>query len=431
VTTASSDPGRMPRRVLVTGLGVVSCLGLSLDEHWRRLLAGQAGIRALDGALPSVLPVKLEAPVVGVRVEDHIRNRMLRKLLLPSATFAVLAAGHALADAGLAGDEARLDECGLYFGSTSYEVAGRTFEPALRASFGADRVFDFARFAQVGMEQVDPLLIVKGLPNAAPCGVAIEHGIHGPNASYADGLTSGLQAVASGFEAVRSGIADVALVGGSDSLLLADHFIAHHVAARLILGDERPWLGARPFDTRRRGYVLGEGAAVCILEAEDHAHARDARVYGELLGAGETCVPLRADTDGRALEAAARAAMRIRPDEPAEPDVVFASGLGTFDDDQREADACRRLFPPPANVLITAATGALGMTGAAGGAFALVHALLGLRCGTIPPTTGCECVDPQCAVSVVRESRTFEMARALVWASDGARHVALSIGSMS
>jgi len=415
------------RRVMATGLGVVSCLGRDLDEHWRRLVRGDTGVGVLDGTLAAAMPVKLHAPVTGLRVEDHIHTRVLRKLLLPSAAFAVVAAGHALADAGIAGDDTRLDGCGVYFGSTSYEVSGRTFEPALRASFGADRAFDFSRFASVGMEQVDPLLIVKGLPNAAPCGVAIEHRLHGPNANYADGQTSGLQAAAAGFEAIRHGIADVAVVGGSDSLLLDEHVVGHYVAGRLLLGDDGSRVGARPFDARRCGYVLGEGAAVCVFEADDHARARGARVYGEILGAGETCAP-DGDADGRALREAARAAMDTHGDRVA-PDVVFASGLGTIDGDCREASACRSLFRAP--VPITAATGALGMTGAASGAFGLVHAFLGLRCGTIAPTTGYERSDPACAVTVVGTTLAHTISRALVWSSDGTRHLAMTIGSVS
>jgi 3-oxoacyl-[acyl-carrier-protein] synthase II len=420
------------RRVVATGLGVVSCLGQDLPEHWRRLVAGESGVRRLDGALAAVLPVKLQAPVVRFSVEERIRNRMLRKLLLPSATFAVAAAGEALADARLADDGARLERCGLYFGSVGYEVPGRTFEPALRSSFDAGRAFSFARFAEAGMEQVDPLLIVKGLPNAAPCGAAIEHGIRGPNASFANGPASGLQAALAAFVAIRFGVVDVALVGGSDSLLLADHFVAHHVAGRLLLGDEPPWLGARPFDERRRGYVLGEGAATCVLEAEEHARGRGARVYGAILGAGETCASPRGDEDGRSLEAAARAAMGdLRQPTVPHVDLVFATGIGTVADDIREARACRRLFPPPAPVQVTAATGALGVTGAASGAYGLVHALRSMASGTVPPTTGHEHADPCCAMPVVGRSEARAISSALVWTTDGARNVALLLGAVA
>jgi 3-oxoacyl-[acyl-carrier-protein] synthase II len=418
------------RRVVATGLGAVSCLGLNLDEHWRRLVAGESGASRLAGALAAVLPVKLQAPVVGLRVEDRIRNRMLRKLLLPSATFAVVAAGEALADAELAGDDARLEACGLYFGSVGYEVQGRTFEPALRSSFGAADAFSFARFAQVGMQQVDPLLIVKGLPNAAPCAVAIEHRIQGANASFAHGATAGLQAALAAFVSIRHGIIDLALVGGSDSLLLAEHFVAHHVAGRLLAGDEPPWLGARPFDARRCGYVLGEGAAACVLEAEDHARARGARIYAEILGAGETYASPLTDSDGRALEAAARAAMLpALSDRDSGADLVFATGLGTIDDDLREAHGYRRLFPPSTSVQVTAATGALGATGAASGAYALVHAVRSMVSGRIPPTTGYEQADPRCVLPVVERSEHRAISRALVWASDGARNVALLLGA--
>jgi 3-oxoacyl-[acyl-carrier-protein] synthase II len=202
------------------------------------------------------------------------------------------------------------------------------------------------------------------------------------------------------------------------------------VAGRLLIGDEPPWLGARPFDARRCGYVLGEGAATCVLEAEDHARARGARTYGEILGVGETCASPQTDGDGRALEAAAHAAMRPGPsDRDPSADVVFATGLGTIADDLREAHAHRRLFPPSTRVHVTAATGALGATGAASGAYALVHALRSMVSGTIPPTTGYEQSDPQCAVPVVARSEQKAISRALVWASDGARNVALLLGA--
>src|SRR5262249_47337803 len=228
-----------------------------------------------------------------------------------------------------------LDDCGLYFGTVDCELPGRTFEPALRASFDGGGCFDFGRFGTVGMEQVDPLLIVKGLPNAAPCAIAIEHGIRGANASYTSGHTSGLQAAVAGFDAIRRGVTDVALVGGSDSLLLTDQFIAHHLAGRLITGAERPWFGARPFDVCRAGYVLGEGAACVVLESAARARARAARVYGAVLAAGEVTSSGRdGDDDGRALEHAVCTAMR---DGGGEIDVAFTTSVGTSAADLREA----------------------------------------------------------------------------------------------
>jgi 3-oxoacyl-[acyl-carrier-protein] synthase II len=426
VTNRENGRQQLPlgRRVVATGLGVVSPLGANLEVHWRRLLAGASGIRRLEGEVAEILPVRLHAPVTGFHADAHIHNRMLRKLLLPSATFAVAAAGQALVDAGLAGDEPRLQTSGLYFGSVAYEVPGRTFAAALRASFGPDRRFDFSRFATLGMEQVDPLLIVKGLPNAAPCGIAIEHGIRGINASFTSGPTSGLQAAVAASDAIREGIVDIALVGGSDSLLLPEHFVAHSVDGLLRAGDARPWVGARPFDQQCDGYVLGEGAAACVLEAEEHALARGARIYGSLAGAAETTWTSGAvDDRGCSLEAAARGALGARTIGAVPVDAVFAMGLGTKVSDRRELEACSRLFPEHGAVPVTAATGAIGMTGAASGAFSLVHALRAIYGGAIPPATGCEEVDPRFRIVVAGETRLASTA--MVWATDGSRNVAL------
>jgi 3-oxoacyl-[acyl-carrier-protein] synthase II len=411
------------RRVVVTGLGAVSCLGHAFDEHWRRLLEGEAGVRLLPTDFPDSFPIKLQAPVIGFEVGHWIRNRMLRKLLLPSATFAVAAVGEALDDAGIADDEALLERCGLYFGSVTYELKARTFEPALRASFGPDGRFDFARFAQAGLELVDPLLIVRGLPNAAPCGVAIEHGLQGPNATFTNGATSGLQAVAVAFDAIRKGLVDIAVVGGSDSQLLTENIVAQNARGQLWAGDETPWLGARPFDRRRRGHVLGEGAAACVMEDADHAAARGARAYGEVLGTGSATDA--SDEDGAALAAAGRLA--ISGQEGGSPAVVFGCGTGTIAGDSREASATRRLFGAPA--LITAATGALGATGAASGVFALLHSLRAFAEELIPGTTGCDEPDPACDVLVVSRATRKRHSRSLVWSSDGTRNVAVLVGA--
>jgi 3-oxoacyl-[acyl-carrier-protein] synthase II len=408
---------------VVTGVGAVSCLGHGFDEHWRRLVLGEAGVRLLPTDFPDSFPVKLQAPVTGFEPGQRIRNRMLRKLLLPSATFAVAAVGEALDDAGIADDDALLERCGLYFGSVTYELKARTFEPALRASFGPDRRFDFARFAQAGLDLVDPLLIVRGLPNAAPCGVAIEHRLQGPNATFTNGATSGLHAVAVAFDAIRNGLADIAVVGGSDSQLLTENIVARHASGQLLTGDEPPWLGARPFDRRRRGHVLGEGAAACVLEEVDHAAARGARIYGEVLGTGSTTEA--SDEEGAALAAAGGEALSGQ--DGRSPDIVFGCGAGTMAGDRREASAVRDLLG--ASAMITAPTGALGATGAASGVFAFLHSLRAIVDGLIPPTTGYDEPDPGCDVRVVPHATRQLHSRALVWSSDDVRNVAMLVGA--
>lgn len=422
--------------VVATGLGVVSPLGLDAAEHFRRLDAGEAGVAPLAGARRRGIPLHFQAAVCGFDPRRAVANRMLRKLLQPSGAYAVAAAGAALADAGLpagralqaeeggAGDP-RLARAALYFGSVSYDLPSRLYVPALRASLDGDGRFRFARFGAQGVALVDPLLIVKGLPNAALCGIAIEHGIAGPNANFANGGVAGLEAVAFAAAAIRRGEAEIALAGGADSLLQPEHWIEHHLRGRLWEGEAPRAACCRPFAPGRQGYLPGEGAAVVVLESAAHARARGARVYAELAGDGETAAP---PEDGEeALAAAALQALAGSLDGP--PGAVFGQGLGTPEDDRREAAVHRRIFGGGADgdaVPFTSATGALGWTGAASGAFALVHALRAVARGLLPPTVGCDAPDPACALPLVHEVAHRPLARALVWASDeGRKNVAL------
>jgi 3-oxoacyl-[acyl-carrier-protein] synthase II len=452
-------------RVVATGLGVVSALAVGAGPHFRRLLAGEAGIGPLDGPRRRGIPVHFEAAVPGFDPRQAIGNRMLRKLLRPSGAFAVAAASEALGDAGL---PAPLAEAGLYLGSVSYDMPGRIYVPALKASFGPDGRFSFARFGEHGVPLVDPLLIVKGLPNAALCAVAIEHGIRGANANFAGGPAAGLAAVAAAAAAIRRGDTEIALAGGADSLREPEHLIEHYLGGRLWTGEEPRAAACRPFALGRQGYLLGEGAAVVVLESETHARGRGAATYAEIVGAGEAAGP--AEEAEETLLAAACEALGGGP----APDALFGQGLGTPADDLAEARAATRLAaelaapgsppgrrgaaarealllpaavpeapgPPPgrqsatatgaplAAISFTSATGALGYTGAASGALALAHALLALRHGVVPPTAGFDARDPGCPLVPVARARQRALARVLVWAGEeGGKSAALCLES--
>jgi 3-oxoacyl-(acyl-carrier-protein) synthase len=410
----------LSRRVVATGVGVVSCLGTTAPEHFRRLLVGESGVAPLTGSRGRGLPVHFELPVQGFDPRRAIRNRMLRKLLQPSGAYAVAAAGEALADAGLAstgrgeeeGGDPRMAAAGLFFGSVSYDLPSRLYVPALRASFGPDERFSFERFGRQGVALVDPLLIVKGLPNAALCGIAIEHGIQGPNANFANGAVAGLEAVIAAAAAVRRGEVEVAVAGGSDCLLQPEHLIEHTLRERLWTGEAPRATACRPFAAGRQGYLPGEGAAAVVLESADHARERGARAWAEVLGDGETAAGPGGEEE--ALAAAASFALA-----GALPDALFAQGIGTPADDLREARVAEALFG--GRVPVTAATGALGYTGAAGGILAFVHALWSLARGWLPPTVGCDEPDPGCPVPLVRAAERRPLATALAWATDEGR----------
>ena len=283
------------------------------------------------------------------------------------------------------------------------------------------------------MSLLDPLFLVRALPNAGLCGISLEFQVLGPNVNITNGTVSGLQAVATAAAAIRRGEVALAVAGGYDSLIRMDSIAEHLLAGRLATGQPGS-VACRPFDAERAGLALGEGAAFVVLESASHAAARGATVYGELRGIAHTtdatAFPRTDPCDGRALEQAARQALRSS-DGPAHPGAVFGDGLGTEADDLREANVFARLVEDGPTVY-TASTGAFGFAGAASGVFSLIHALLALDAQAVPPLTSCRRLDPRCRLRPAAPGDRACLERALVWNSDhGLKNVAAVVDRRS
>jgi 3-oxoacyl-[acyl-carrier-protein] synthase II len=421
-------------RPVVTGIGLLSPLALNSKEHFDAWLAGEFAVRLATNPEFGDLGPQMEARVHGFDRAHVIGNRMLRKLLSPSAGFSVAAAGQAIRDAGLADDRAAVERCGLYVGSLSLEIAPNVFVPPLEASLRRSGEFDLSLFARRGMRVLDPLFLVRALPNAGACGISIEHQVLGPNTNLTNGATSGLMAVGLAMAAIQRGELQCALAGGYDTLLVMDAIAEHHIEGRLSRHHGSPRSACRPFDCRRDGYALGEGAAFVLLESQEHAHARGARVYAELLSFAATTKsallhPDRAG-DPTALLEAGRRALEIAKCRPEEVGVVFGDGLGTENDDLREAQAVHGLFSRAA-VPFTAATSAIGYTGAVSGVFSLIHSLFAVERGVAPGLANCDDPDPRCPVHFLRRPEPMQSGRVVVWNSQrGVKNVAVVVGSV-
>jgi len=419
----------MNRVVVVTGMGVVSSIAKDKERHCRHLWSGETGMRRTDPATAYQRVCGLEAPVADFDRKALIKNRMLRKLLTTSAAYAVVAAGEALRDAGLAENPELLSRCGLFAGSVCIDFKPEMFIPALRESLDEKGGIDIARFALRGLQLIDPLFIVKTLPNGGIGGIAIEYQVTGPSLNITNGTVSGLQAIDAGARAVRSGVADVALAGSHDSMLSMDSIAEHLVAGRLADGVDDPQRACRPFANDRCGYVLGEASAFVVLESEEHARRRGALPYGTILGAGQsTEVAVGSGGDREGLVNAARGALEASGVSAEKVDVAFGDGLAVETDDLYEVDAMRRVFEHE-RVPFTSSVASVGFTGACTGALSLVHALQSMRTGVVPPTINCEWPDTACTLDLVREPREMAVHRALVWNSDGGvKNAAVMLG---
>jgi 3-oxoacyl-[acyl-carrier-protein] synthase II len=417
---------------VVTGVGVVSPLATSLPEHFDAWIDGRSAVtESADPEFSKYVP-QLEARVTGFDRRTAIASRMLRKLLAPSPGFAVGAAGEAISDAGLAGEVEVLADCGLYIGSLSLEIDPEVFIPPLRASLTKEGEFDLSLFARRGMKLLDPLFLVRALPNAGVCGVSLEHQVLGPNTNLTNGPTSGLAAVALAVAAIERGEIECAVAGGYDSLLVMDAVAEHLIAGRLARNGHAPGRACRPFDRNREGYVLGEGAAFVVVESAEHARTRGASAYGRIRGYAATTDPTllgRSNPlDSTALQQAARMALDRAGTRSDALGAVFGDGLATELDDIRESDAVARLLAG-AEVPFTAPTSAIGYTGAASGVFSLVHGFVSLRRGLAPALRNCDDLDPRCPVHHLSSPAPLSSDTVLVWNSErGVKNVAMVAG---
>jgi 3-oxoacyl-[acyl-carrier-protein] synthase II len=404
-------------RIVVTGVGTISPLGLNARRHFARLTAGESAVETLDDPAYRNYPPLLRAVVHDFDRHVFVPDRMLRKLLSPSPAFALAAAAEALRDAGMAGTD--LTECGLYAGSVCLDADPEAFIPALRESVDKANNLNLSRFATHGILLVDPLFLVKSLPNAGLCAIAIQHQVLGPNANITNGSVSGLQAVIAAMDALRRGEAEMGLAGGYDTLLRMDCIVDHLLAGRLAGNSMPPAQACRPFDRRRCGYALSEGAAFLVLETLDRARRRNATIYGELLTTGQSALArnlLARTPHDEGLPACARQALGANGGAR-DVDLVLGDGLANVDDDERELCAYRTLFPDR-RVPFSVFTGSFGFPGAAAGAFSLVHAMLAMRHGVLPPAINCDEPVDAADVDLVSTARSARPRRVLVWTSD-------------
>ena len=370
----------MTRRVVLTGAGTVNALAHDVPGTLAALVAGRSGIGALEFRDVERLTIRIGAQVRGW---PGIPGMTAREASLwdPFTRYAIAAAGEAVAMAGLAGND--LSQAGVILGTAAGGIA--TWEDNYRAVF-AD-----------GKDRVPPLVVPRLMHNAAPSHVSIRHGLRGPAFSVSSACASANHAIGLAFREVREGRTPVMLAGGAEAMLT--------------FGGVKAWEGlrvlspdaCRPFDATRNGMVMGEGAAVFVLEDAAHAKARGARPLAEIAGFGMTADAgdiVAPSAEGAA--AAMRAALADAGMAAEEVAYVNAHGTGTAANDRAEAAALRQVLG--VGVPVGSTKGAHGHAIGATGALELLACIAALRDGWIPPTVGCRRPDSDCGLDIVTGS---------------------------
>jgi 3-oxoacyl-[acyl-carrier-protein] synthase II len=373
------------RRVVVTGIGAVTPIGVGVDGLWAGLRERRSAVQCITRFDPSPFKSRIGAQVNDFVPTDHIEERRARRLDRYSQ-FSIAATRLALADAGLDPAREDPDSVGAMMGTALGGIA-----------FGETQ---YRTFLEGGARAVDPTLALTVFAGAASCNIAIEFGFTGPNATNGMSCASGTIAIGDGFRAIARGEADVMIAGGAEAPLAPLTFGAFAIIRAMSTRNDDPAHASRPFDQGRDGFVMGEGAAVLVLEERWRALARGAPVYAEICGYGLTNDAHHMTAprpDGRQAARAMQLALREAHLAPTEIGYVNAHGSSTPLNDPTETSAIKQVFGDHATRLALSGTkGYYGHALGASGAIEAAICALALRRDWLPPTVNLETPDPAC-----------------------------------
>lgn len=386
-----------PKRAVITGMGIINPAGSGVHDFWRAISAGESAIRKISRFDASSFPAQVAGEIQGFKAADHIPRRQVIKTDR-FTHYAMAATAQALADAKLDLNTTDRHRVGVWFGNNTggWDI----HEQGL-----------FELYRQ-GPKMVNPWQATSWFPTSAQGHTSIHHQLFGNSKSFVGDRTSGAAALFFALRSIRQGHNHVVLTGGTEAPLTALGLACHLGTGDLATAKE-PGGAYRPFDRDRAGLVLGEGAAVLLLEDAEHAAARGAAVHGELLS-----VRMTTETDpasGRALERAMRGAIEGAGLTPGDIDLVLAEGCGTREGDRIEAAAIAAVLGPDAGrVPVTAPRSAYGQLFGASTATEIVCGLMAAKTGCLPPTLNLENPDPGCPLAFVRGPQAGKVARFLV-----------------
>src|SRR5580700_4578071 len=387
------------RRVVVTGMGLVTPLGLGVERVWKKLLAGQSGVGAIQSFDVSDLPAKIAAQVpLGDResglfnADDWVPPKDQRRMD-QFIIFAMAAADMAVEDAGWKpDDEEELERTGVMIGSGIGGLPGIT-EGAITLQ---DR----------GPRRISPFFITSNLINLASGNVSIKYGFKGPNHAVVTACSSGAHAIGDAARLIMLDDADVMVCGGTEAAICRLGLAGFAAARALSTGfNHDPPRASRPWDRERDGFVMGEGAGILVLEEYEHARRRGAKIYAEVIGYGMSgdAFHLTAPAeDGNGAFRSMRNALRRAGLAPDKIDYINAHGTSTPLGDEIELGAVKRLFGGHAYELSMSSTkSAIGHLLGAAGSVEAIFAILAVRDGVVPPTLNLDNPSPSCDIDLV------------------------------
>ncbi len=389
----------MDRRVVITGIGLVTPVGIGVEQTWSALLAGKSGAAPITLFDTSQFVTKFAC-----EVKDWDPTRWLDKRLAKTldrfVQFALVAADEAKADAGLEYSDEEAERVGVFLGAGLGGV--RTIEDA------------YDTLVKRGPRRISPYFVPKIIINIAPGQVSIRHNAKGPNLSQVSACSSGSHAIGDAYWVIRRGDADVMFAGGTEATISPLGVGGFNACKALSKRNDEPERASRPFDAGRDGFVVGEGSGIVILETLERAKARGARIYAEVGGYflnGDAAHITQPAPEGAGAQRCMRGALRSAKADPADVGYINAHGTSTKLNDAVETFAIKRVYGDHAAKLAISSTKSMTghLLGAAGGIETSFVALTVAR-GVIPPTINYETPDPECDLDyVANEPRELQV----------------------
>jgi 3-oxoacyl-[acyl-carrier-protein] synthase II len=385
--------------VVITGLGVVSPLGIGREAFWSALCAGRSGVGPITGFDASAMPVRIAAEVKNFNPLEYVRPRKSLKVMSRESQFGVAVADLARQDSGLGPEAVDPNRMGVIFGADA-SISPMDETTLTYKVCNVNGQFEFARWGTDGMAQTFPLGMLRLLPNMVACHVSIVQDARGPNNTIYQSEISGLLALTEAARVIERGHADVMFAGASSSRIHPFECSRLCLFKEMSQRNDDPATACRPFDSTRDGQVRGEGAACFVLESRRHAEARGARILARLAGLASSSVGHSNGKPGPAigLQRAITRALAEAGRTPQQIGHINAHGLATRSDDMLEAQVLNDLLP---GVPVTAPKSSFGTLSAGAGIVEAAVSVLALTHGLVPPTLNYHQPDPHCPIPVV------------------------------
>ncbi len=375
----------MKRRVLVTGIGLISPVGITTEDYWQALINGKSGVNYIKNFDTTNFETKFAAEVKNFDVNEYLDRKEARRMDT-FTQYAVIASQFAIDDSELKLDQEDMERFGIIIGSG---IGGMdTFEREYRNYFDK------------GPRKISPFFIPMMIPDIAPGYISIRFGFKGPNYSTISACASSSHAIGNAFRTIQFSEADVMITGGSEATVTPMGVGGFNAMRALSTRNDDPQKASRPFDAQRDGFVIGEGAGILVLESEEHAIKRGAKIYGEIIGVGYTSDAYHITTPIPDGDGALRVMKRALEDAGIsieQVDYINAHGTSTPYNDKVETLAIKNLFGDRAyQIPLSSTKSMIGHLLGASGSLELIATLLTIKYNKIHPTINYETPDPEC-----------------------------------